>query len=158
MKDRAQCYNSCIQIITKTCEITMQIKRYLGNVIYYKLQIYYWYVPEIIVWPCWIRRGFRSKHQWFGHLGTWVKCILPKSSFLGWQSGYGCQWGYPVQEVYKTAETTYNIWHTTQVLMSLNDDDDIGIATEVGSKTSTLKPLHSNWSSTPIMSCLHAQK
>lgn len=25
----------------------MQIKRYLGIVIYYKLQIYYWYVPKL---------------------------------------------------------------------------------------------------------------
>ena len=39
----------------------------------------------------------------------------------------------------------FHEWYSTQVLKSLNDDDDTGIAAQVDLKTSTLKPLHPNW-------------
>ena len=39
----------------------------------------------------------------------------------------------------------FHEWYSTQVLKSLNDDDDTGIAAQVDLKTSNLKPLHANW-------------
>ena len=39
----------------------------------------------------------------------------------------------------------FHEWCSTQVLKSLNDDDNTRIAAKVNLKTSTLKPLHATW-------------
>ena len=51
-----------------------------------------------------------------------------------------------VNYVYKEVlKGEFHEWYSTQVRKSLNDDDDTGIAAQVDLKSSTLKPLHTNW-------------
>ena len=40
IKGRAQCYASCIQILTNNCKVTMQVKRAIEKAILHKLLIY----------------------------------------------------------------------------------------------------------------------